>query len=74
MKIIDEAYGNGIPVAPRGNIVLFGALMIGFLIPLIILYLKFLLDNKIHSRKDIEDIVKILCWERFQLPKTPSFT
>ena len=59
LKIIDSAYTYGFPVSPRKGIVLFGALIMGFLIPFVILYLKFLLDNKIHSRKDIEDVVKI---------------
>lgn len=59
LKIIDSAYGNGVPVSPKRQIVLLAAFVLGFLIPLVILYLKFLLDNKIHSRKDIEDVVKI---------------
>jgi capsular exopolysaccharide synthesis family protein len=59
LKIIDAAYGNGTPVSPNKKIVLLGSLIFGFLVPFLILYLKFLFDNKIHSRKDIEDIVKI---------------
>ncbi|KKO91177.1 tyrosine protein kinase [Sphingobacterium sp. Ag1] len=59
LKIIDAAYGNGTPVSPKRPIVILGAILLGFLIPFIALYLKFLLDNKIHSRKDIEEIVKI---------------
>lgn len=58
LKIIDAAYNNGVPVSPRGVIILFSALIIGFLIPFALIYIKFLLDNKVHSRKDIEDIVK----------------
>src|SRR5690606_17976625 len=54
LKIIDEAYGSTIPVAPKKPLVLVGALILGFIIPFIILYVKFLLDNKIHSRRDIE--------------------
>src|SRR5690606_30874937 len=55
LKVIDSAYGSHIPVAPRKAIILLGALIAGLLIPFGILYVKFLLDNKIHSRKDIED-------------------
>src|SRR5690606_34880073 len=55
LKIVDEAYGSKIPVAPSNAIIMLGALIVGFIIPFGILYLKFLLDNKIHSRKDIEE-------------------
>src|SRR5690606_21562172 len=55
LKVLDSAYVSHIPVAPRKAIILLGALIAGLLIPFGILYVKFLLDNKIHSRKDIED-------------------
>src|SRR5690606_4998228 len=55
LKIVDAAYGYRAPVAPRKIIVVLSALVMGFLLPFVILYLKFLLDNKIHSRKDIEE-------------------
>src|SRR5690606_6325365 len=48
-------YGFKVPVAPRKMIVMLGGLIMGFLIPFAILYIKFLLDNKVHSRKDIEE-------------------
>src|SRR5690606_15983357 len=55
LKIVDAAYGPKRPVAPRKALVLVASLMLGFLIPFAILYLKFILDNKLHSRKDIEE-------------------
>src|SRR5690606_28967325 len=55
LKVIDEAYGPSDPVSPKKTIVLLGALVAGLLIPFGILYLKFLMDNKVHSRKDIEE-------------------
>src|SRR5690606_7263604 len=60
LKVIDEAYGADKPVAPRKPLILLGSLIIGLVLPFGILYLKFLLDNKVHSRKDIE--------ERFNAP------
>ena len=60
LKIVDAAYGSMSPVAPRGLIVLVGMLFVGVLLPFCTLYIKFLLDNKIHSRRDIE--------ERFNAP------
>src|SRR5690606_6733048 len=55
LKIVDEAYAYGQPVSPKKSMVLVGAFVLGLLIPFVSLYLKFLLDNKIHSRKDIEE-------------------
>src|SRR5699024_8637933 len=55
LKIIDEAYGSSIPIAPRKAIILLGSLILGFIIPFGILYVKFLLDNKLHSKKDLEE-------------------
>ncbi|WP_346149382.1 GNVR domain-containing protein, partial [Kitasatospora cinereorecta] len=55
LKVIDGAYGSSDPVEPRKLIVLLGSLVLGFLVPFGVLYIKFLLDNKIHSRKDIEE-------------------
>lgn len=59
MKVIDMAYGSDIPVAPKKAIVLLASLILGFLLPFATLYIKFLLDTKIHSRKDIEDRLNV---------------
>src|SRR5690606_32930810 len=40
LKVIDHAYGSDNPVAPRKAIIVLAALIIGFLIPFVILYLK----------------------------------
>ncbi|MFT4646354.1 MAG: tyrosine-protein kinase Etk/Wzc, partial [Planctomycetota bacterium] len=58
-KIIDFAYGSNIPVAPRKKIIFLAALLLGVLIPFMVVYLKNLLDTKVHSRKDIEDLTTI---------------
>src|SRR5690606_1810283 len=55
LKIVDAAYGFKRPVAPRTMIIAALSIILGFLIPFGILYIRFLLDNKIHSRKDIEE-------------------
>src|SRR5690606_19855982 len=54
LKVIDSAYGGNSPVSPKRSVILMGALIVGLLLPFVVLYLKFLLDNKIHSRKDVE--------------------
>ncbi|HEY9169459.1 MAG TPA: polysaccharide biosynthesis tyrosine autokinase [Lutibacter sp.] len=56
-KIIDAAYGSNTPVAPKGNIIYLAAMLLGLLIPFGIIYIRTLLDNKVHSRKDVESII-----------------
>ncbi len=58
-KIIDKAYGSNKPVFPKKNIVYFAAIFLGLLIPFLIVYIKNLLDTKIHSRRDIEILTNI---------------
>jgi len=57
-KIIDKAYGGNIPVAPKRKIIYLASLLLGLIIPFGVIYVKFLLDNKVHTRKDIEPLVK----------------
>lgn len=53
-KIIDKAYSNPVPVAPRKFVVLFIAIVLGVLIPLVLVYIKLALDNKVKDKSDIE--------------------
>ena len=69
-KIIDSAYGSDIPVAPKRKIVYLAALLLGLLVPFSVIYLVFLLDNKVHSRKDVELIVQAPVLG--DIPKTKS--
>jgi len=52
-KVIDAAYSDGKPVSPKKKIVLLGALLLGFILPIGIIYLIDLLDNKVHSTDDL---------------------
>ena len=56
-KVIDRAYASKDPVSPKPKIVYLAALLVGFLFPFGFLYVKDLLDTKLHSRKDIESFV-----------------
>ena len=58
VKVIDYAITNPIPIAPKKKIIYLGALLIGLLIPFGILYLKFLLNNKILGLKDLKKLIK----------------
>jgi len=52
-KVIDAAYSDGKPVSPKRKIILLGALLLGFILPVGIIYLIDLLDNKVHSTDDL---------------------
>lgn len=56
VKVIDYAITNSIPVAPKRKIIFLGAFLIGFFIPVGILYLKFSTNNKVYTSKDIEEM------------------
>jgi len=53
-KTIDSAYSNGLPISPKKKTVYFASVLLGLLIPFIIIYLKDILDNKVHDEKDIQ--------------------
>jgi len=52
-EVIDNAYSDGEPVSPNKGIVLLGALLLGFILPIGIIYITDLLDNKVHSTDDL---------------------
>lgn len=53
-RIVDYAYASSKPVAPKKNIYLGGALLIGLLIPFGLIYIRELLNNKVKSKHDLE--------------------
>ena len=57
VKIIDAAYSRG-KVSPQGKMIYIGALFLGLFSPFGIIYVKDLLDTKIHNREDLETIIK----------------
>lgn len=58
-KIIDVAHSSDIPIYPKKNIIYLAAILAGVLIPFLLIYIKILLNNKIHNRKDIEAYLDI---------------
>lgn len=55
-QVIDQAYSNEIPVSPKKKVIYLGAFLLGILIPVGIIYLRNLLNNKINSRADFEKL------------------
>ena len=58
IKVIDYALTDENPIAPKKATFYIGALLIGFLVPFLILFLIFLLDDKIHIKEDILSLVR----------------
>lgn len=54
-KIVNPAFTEDIPVSPKKDIILPGAVLLGLLIPFALFYVIFLLDDKLYSREDIKE-------------------
>ncbi|WP_298488563.1 tyrosine-protein kinase domain-containing protein [uncultured Maribacter sp.] len=57
IKVIDYALTGKIPISPKTKIIYLFCLFIGFLVPFLLLYLRFTLDTKVNDRSDIEKLV-----------------
>ncbi len=58
-RIIDSAYRpNSAPISPNKKIVYLASIIIGLCIPFSVIYIKDLLDNKIHNKEDLQKIIK----------------
>ncbi len=57
-KIIDPAYTFPNPVNPKPWIILVGGFLIGLILPLLILFVKFMLDSKVHHKGDLAPLIK----------------
>jgi tyrosine-protein kinase Etk/Wzc len=53
IKVIDFALTNSNPVLPVKNTFYLGSIILGLLIPFLILYIIFLLDDKLHTKEDV---------------------
>ncbi|GGG60237.1 GumC family protein [Bizionia arctica] len=58
IKIVESALSGSGPISPKPNVIYAAALLGGILLPFGVLYLIFMLDTKVHDKKDIEKIVK----------------
>lgn len=55
MRLVEAPYGIAKPIAPRSSVILLVGLLIGFVLPAIYFILRQLFDNKVRSRRDIEN-------------------
>lgn len=58
IKIVDFALAEIVPISPKGNIIYLAGLVLGLTIPFLIIYIYMLLDTKIHSKSDVEKVLK----------------
>lgn len=56
IKIIDLAYADQVPVAPKKQIILLGAFLLGCILPLGIIFVYFKLNNTVKDKKEIGEI------------------
>lgn len=59
LKIIDRAFGSNHSVSPNKRRVYLSSILFGLLIPLGVIYLKNLIDQRLKSLSDIEKITRI---------------
>tara|TARA_B110000238_G_scaffold38023_1_gene40071 strand:+ start:3303 stop:5687 length:2385 start_codon:yes stop_codon:yes gene_type:complete len=54
-KVIDWAYSDRNPVSPKPKKIYLASIFLGLLVPFGIIYVRDLLDNKVHEIKDLEE-------------------
>lgn len=56
-RIIDPAFASDKPIAPKKMIILLGALALGLIFPLALIYFRELLNNKLQNKHQLESYV-----------------
>ena len=57
VKIVEYALSGSGPISPKTNVIYAAAILAGLMIPFGALYLFFMLDTKVHDKKDVEKLV-----------------
>lgn len=57
-KVIDQAWANYTPIAPKPRKAVMTGLLIGLLVPVLLIVLRRLLDTRVHFRADVEKLTK----------------
>jgi capsular exopolysaccharide synthesis family protein len=57
-KIVDRAYSTGEIISPSFRRVVLGSFALGLFIPFSLIYVKNLLNNKVRSKSDVENLAK----------------
>ncbi|MGL4806108.1 MAG: polysaccharide biosynthesis tyrosine autokinase, partial [Bacteroidales bacterium] len=70
-RLIEKPYCNGIPVAPRGMVIMLASFLLGLIVPVAVIFVKELFNVTVTDRHDVEShtslpIVGELCHENLQ--------
>lgn len=57
-KVIDLAYTSDSPIAPNRKMMYLAAMIIGLFIPVSLIYVVDLIDNKVHNKEDVLRLIK----------------
>ena len=57
-KVIDYAYTDAEPVAPKKKVIYLAAMILGLIVPVSFIYAKDLMDNKVHTKDDVRRLIK----------------
>lgn len=55
-RVVDHAYVDKTPVAPKKMIILLGAVLVGLLIPFALIYIRELFNNKVVNKHDLAEL------------------
>jgi len=57
IKVVEYALSTSLPISPKPRIAYIVAILAGLLIPFGVFYVMFMLDTKVHGKKDVENLV-----------------
>lgn len=57
-KVIDPAFTYSEPIDPKPWLILLSGFLIGLLLPTLVLFVKFMLDNKVHHKGDLASLIR----------------
>lgn len=57
-RVIDPAYTINEPVDPKPWLILVGGFLVGLIIPILVIFVKNLLDTKVHHKGDLQPVIK----------------
>lgn len=56
IRMVTEPFGSGKPTSPKTMMVLMVAIVIGLLIPVLLIYINEVMNTRVRSRKDIDEL------------------
>ncbi|MGL5317126.1 MAG: GumC family protein, partial [Bacteroidales bacterium] len=58
-RLIEKPYCDGLPVAPRSLVVLMASFILGLIVPVVVIFVKTLLNVTIDDRQDLETLTNL---------------